>query len=218
MPKGRFRVDDIELLEGLEAVRRRPTMYVGDTANAAALTQLVCEPLCLAIDANTGGPAREVEIEVRPDQSVRVRNDGPGIPVFDRHDGTSSITTIFTRIGACRDMKADSDHRRWCGSGVAIANALSAWCRVEVRRDGACWRQAFERGRPTGPVERSAGDQTTGTSVEFLPDATILSAKIDAGEVVDRLQEFNGDFPCLDLVFRDARSQEPAVWHWPGAS
>lgn len=205
MPDGRYLDDSISLLHASAAIRARPEMYVGDVNDPDTLVGLACAPLCLAIDRSTGGPARTVEVERRGDGSIRTQNDGPGIPVVEVRPGVLSLESIMTELYACAAMKSDAEHASWCGDerynhGIAVMNALGAWCRLEVWRDDGLFSQAYERGRPTSAVVQTPGNGRTGTVVTWMPDAEVLGASLDRTRLEERLTSFRESFPCIEVV------------------
>jgi DNA gyrase subunit B len=208
MPAGRYEADDIEVLDGLEAVRARPHLYVGDLSSPAALSQILLEPLCLAVDAKTGGPARAVDILLHADGSAEVQNDGPGLPLGQHPlTGLPFIQVIMTRLHACRDEKADASLGRWCGVGVAVLNALSEWCVVTSRREGRIWEQRFEKGQPMTGLEQRGDCSTTGTALRFKPDPELISGSFDAQSIANALLRFKADVPCVAVTFTDLRAK-----------
>ena len=203
MPEGKF-LEDVTVLEGLEPVRKRPAMYVGDTSGSPALTALVMEPLCLAIDESTGGPASEVTITLLDDDTVRVTNNGAGLPLGGNRYGTF-IENIMTKLHACRDVKHEEAHKKWCGLGVAIVCALSELVIVRTARDGGVWEQRFEHGRITGPIEHKGKGTETWTGITFKFDRTILTGTLDVVAIGQRVREFEADIPCTRVLLQDMR-------------
>lgn len=207
MPRGRYREKDIEVLPSHEAARRRAHLYVGDPTQPAALVQVTLEPACLALDEKTGGPARTMVVTLRDDDTAEIENDGPGLPLGSGPGHRETyLELIMTRLHACRDEKAVEANKRWCGVGVALLTALSEWTVVTVRRDGGLWSQRFEKGVAAGAIERQGDATTTGTSVRFRPDRTILRAPFDAALIAARLSELSRDVPCLTSRLLDLRA------------
>lgn len=200
MPQGNF-LGTITVLEGLEAVRKRPAMYVGDPATSAALTALVLEPLCLAVDAHTGGPASEVTVTLQSD-TVTVSNNGPGLPLGSALGRAETfIETIMLRLHACRDAKAEAN-KHWCGVGVAVVCALSETLDVRVERDGGRWEQRFALGRAVAPITRVSDSEATGTTLTFRPDRTLLTGKFDVPALAAKLKAFETEVPCTRVELR----------------
>ena len=172
-----YSAKDIEVLEGLEPVRRRPGMYIGGT-DERALHHLFAEVLDNAMDEAVAGFARFIEVTLEADGALAVRDDGRGIPVDDhpRHPGKSALEVIMTVLhsGGKFSGKAYETSGGLHGVGVSVVNALSSRLDITVWRDGYEWRQSFERGRPTGPIERLAPSKKRGTLVRFTPDVEIF--------------------------------------------
>jgi DNA gyrase subunit B len=170
---------NIQVLEGLEAVRKRPAMYVGDVG-IRGLHHLVYEVVDNSIDEALAGHCSEIEVFINEDNSITVRDDGRGIPV-EQHPklDRSALEVVMTTLHA--GGKFDKDSYKVSGGlhgvGVSCVNALASRFEVEVRREGALWRQSYEQGIPTGPVERvrSLDDaEATGTEITFRPDEDIF--------------------------------------------
>ncbi|RDD60774.1 DNA topoisomerase IV subunit B [Ferruginivarius sediminum] len=173
-----YTAKDIEVLEGLEPVRRRPGMYVGGT-DEKALHHLVAELLDNAMDEAVAGHATRIEIELEPGNRLTVRDNGRGIPVdpHPKFKDKSALEVIFTTLhsGAKFANKAYATAGGLHGVGVSVVNALAETLAVEVARDRHLWRQQFAKGTPQGPLEDLGAVQNRrGTTVTFVPDATIF--------------------------------------------
>ena len=179
-----YEVTDIQVLEGLEAVRRRPGMYIGST-DVRGLHHLVQEVVDNSVDEALAGACDRIEITINADNSVTVVDNGRGIPVGphptqknadgEPMDALEVVMTILHaggKFGGGGYKVASGLH----GVGVSAVNALSEWLEVEVRRDGKVYRQRYERGRPVTPVEvvGKAGKKETGTRTTFMPDSSIF--------------------------------------------
>ena len=178
-----YTASDIQVLEGLEAVRKRPGMYIGSTDHRG-LHHLVQEVVDNAIDEAMAGYCDSVVVEMLADHTVRVTDNGRGIPV-DLHavTGKSALETIMTtlhaggKFGGGAYKVSGGLH----GVGASVVNALSEWMRLEVRRDGRVYSQEYERGVPTGEVrdEREmAADEARGTTVTFKPDSQVFDSVV----------------------------------------
>ncbi len=167
---------NIRVLEGIEAVRKRPGMYIGDTT-ARGLHHLVYEVVDNSIDEAMAGFCRNIHVTLHTDGSVSVVDDGRGIPVDVHADsGKSALEVVLTKVHA--GGKFDHDTYKVSGGlhgvGVTVVNALSEWLEAEVRRDGQVWQQDYEQGNAKGPVRALGPAMSTGTTIRFLPDATIF--------------------------------------------
>ena len=192
----RYDASTIQVLEGLEAVRRRPGMYVGGT-DVRALHHLIYEVVDNAIDEALAGACDRIEVIIHKDSSVSVIDNGRGIPV-DIHPqtGKPALEVVMTTLHAGAKFGQKGGYKvsgGLHGVGVSAVNALSEWCEVEVRRDGHIYRQRYERGRPVTPVEkigRTKKSTETGTRVTFKYDPTIFK-KVDYKfeTLVQRLRE-----------------------------
>jgi DNA gyrase subunit B len=178
----------IKVLEGLEAVRKRPGMYIGSTGERG-LHHLVQEVVDNAVDEAMAGYCDDIQVTLLADGGVRVVDNGRGIPV-DEHpvEHRPAVEVVMTTLHA--GGKFDSGSYAVSGGlhgvGVSVVNALSALLEVEVRRDGYVWTQDYERGDPMGPVERGAASQETGTTITFWPDGTIFETTEWSFETLSR--------------------------------
>ncbi len=171
-----YDASDIQVLEGLEAVRRRPGMYIGST-DVRGLHHLVYEVVDNSVDEALAGFADRITITIHPDHSVTVTDNGRGIPV-DIHEETnkSALEVVMTTLHAGGKFGGDGYKvaSGLHGVGVSAVNALSEWCVVEVRREGYLWRQRYERGTPVTPVEKIGDTVGSGTTTTFMPDIEIF--------------------------------------------
>jgi DNA gyrase subunit B len=172
-----YTAESIQVLEGLEAVRKRPGMYIGST-DSRGLHHLVWEVVDNSIDEAMAGHASYIELTIRPDGSVSNRDNGRGVPVgLQKQTGRDALEVVHTvlhaggKFGGGGYKVSGGLH----GVGVSVVNALSEWLRVESAREGKLWRQEYARGKPTTPV-RPAGPSggRTGTTTEFMADAEVF--------------------------------------------
>ncbi len=174
--KSDYTAKSIQVLEGLEPVRKRPGMYIGGTS-VEGLHHLVWEVVNNSIDEAMAGHARNVVLELLPENKVRVTDDGRGIPV-EKHPQTkkSTLETVMTKLHA--GGKFGGEGYKISGGlhgvGVSVVNALSEWTRAEVHRDGKIWVQEYKRGKPTGQVKAGGKSETTGTIITFSPDPQVF--------------------------------------------
>jgi topoisomerase-4 subunit B len=176
-PKSGYSAADIEVLEGLEPVRKRPGMYIGGT-DERALHHLFAEVLDNAMDEAVAGHAKVIEVTLSEDGSLTVRDDGRGIPVdpHPKHPGKSALEVIMTVLhsGGKFSGKAYETSGGLHGVGVSVVNALSERVEVTVWKDGQEWRQAFTRGKPLGPIEVIGPTRRKGSQITFSPDPVIF--------------------------------------------
>lgn len=176
-PAGGYSAKDIEVLEGLEPVRRRPGMYIGGT-DERALHHLFAEVLDNAMDEAVAGHARMIQVTLEADGALSVYDDGRGIPVdpHPKHPGKSALEVIMTVLhsGGKFSGKAYETSGGLHGVGVSVVNALSERLDITVWRDGHEWRQSFSRGLPLGPVQQIQPSKKRGTLVRFVPDPEIF--------------------------------------------
>ena len=194
-PPNQYSGGDIKILEGLEAVRVRPAMYIGSTGESG-LHHLFREVMDNSIDEAMAGHCGRIQVTIHQDGSLSVRDDGRGIPVDpEPSTGLPAVEVVMTRLHA--GGKFDADTYKYSaglhGVGVSVVNALATWLRVEVRRNGTIHQQSYRRGERTGPLE-TVGRTTpedTGTLVHFLPDPTIFeeTTEFDFHQIAHRVRE-----------------------------
>ena len=203
----------ITVLEGLEAVRKRPGMYIGSTGERG-LHHLVYEVVDNSVDEALAGYCDSIEVTLLADGGVRVRDDGRGIPV-DEHpvEHRPGVEVVMTTLhaGGKFDGKSYAVSGGLHGVGVSVVNALSMLLEVEVRRDGYVWTQAYERGAPMGPLERGAPADDTGTTITFWPDDTIFETTDWSFETLSRrMQEMAFLNKNLAISLTDERTLDEA--------
>src|SRR5437867_9472830 len=178
-PRDSYGAEQIKVLEGLDAVRKRPAMYIGDVGSRG-LHHLVYEVVDNSVDEALAGFCTEIAVTVEPDGTVTVIDNGRGIPV-DIHATMKkpALEVVMTTLHA--GGKFDSNSYKVSGGlhgvGVSVVNALSEWCEVEVLKDGMLYTQRYERGKPTGPMTSRPAEKSrkgSGTVTRFKPDATVF--------------------------------------------
>ena len=186
--KGEYGADAIKVVSGLEHVRLRPAMYIGDTGERG-MHHLLWEILDNAVDEAMAGYAKNITVILHPDNSATVIDDGRGIPV-DIHPkvGKPTLEVVFTVLGA--GGKFEKKAYKYSGGlhrvGASVVNALSEWLIAEVYRDGKIYRQEYRRGKPVTPVEVVGTTKKTGTKVTFKPDPEIFGNKKFKFDIVER--------------------------------
>ncbi len=188
-----YDAQDITVLEGLEAVRKRPGMYIGSTG-LRGLHHLVYEVVDNSVDEALAGHCTEVEVVIHPDSSVTVADNGRGIPVGKMEkEKLSALEVVMTVLHAGGKFGEGGGYKvsgGLHGVGVSVVNALSEHVDVEVRRDGYTWTQSYERGKPLSEVQRGEPTTETGTTTTFLPDAEIFETlDFDITVLEERMRE-----------------------------
>ncbi len=209
-----YGADQIQVLEGLEAVRRRPGMYIGGT-DTKALHHMVYEVVDNAIDEAMQGRCDKIVVTINKDESVTVEDNGAGIPVgTQKQTGMPALTVVMTKLHAGGKF-GDVGYKvsgGLHGVGVSAVNALSEWMVTEVKRDGKVWRQKFERGVPVTDLEEvgECKPGETGTTQRFLRDDTIFDVlEYDWQTLVTRFREMAFLTRGIDIHFIDDRGDEP---------
>ena len=209
----------IQVLEGLEAVRRRPSMYIGST-DSLGLHHLVYEVVDNSVDEALGGFCSEINVTINPGGSVSVRDDGRGIPV-DNHPQFNrpalEIVLTVLHAGGKFDHESYGVSGGLHGVGVSVVNALSEWMEVQVRRNGRIYWQRFERGKVVSDLEDRGSSDHTGTTIAFKPDNSIFEeTEFSFDTLSSRLRELAFLNRGLKITIKDERSDKENIFQYAG--
>ena len=208
-----YKADQIQVLEGLEAVRKRPGMYIG-SVSARGLHHLVYEIVDNSVDEALAGYCKNIHVTIEKGNVIKVEDDGRGIPV-DIHPKTkiSAAETVYTVLHAGGKFGGDSGYKvsgGLHGVGSSVVNALSTWTEVTIQRDGGIYQMAFERGKTVKPLQRIGDSDKTGTTVRFLADDTIFETLEYEYEILEnRLREMAFLTKGLRITLTDEREETP---------
>ena len=216
-----YGADQIQILEGLEAVRKRPGMYIGSTSSKG-LHHLVYEIVDNAVDEALAGFCNTVEVYINEDNSITVRDNGRGIPVgINKKKGIPAVEVVFTilhaggKFGGGGYKVSGGLH----GVGASVVNALSTWLEVDIFHEGKIYRQRYERGKVMYPLKVVGDTDRRGTEVRFLPDPTIFEETVfDSAVLKQRLREMAFLTKGLKIVLKDKRLEENVAltFHYEG--
>jgi DNA gyrase subunit B len=209
----------IQVLEGLEAVRKRPSMYIGST-DARGLHHLVYEVVDNSIDEALAGFCTNIEVTIRPDHSVKVVDNGRGIPieVIPKYQ-KSALEIVLTMLhaGGKFDNNAYKVSGGLHGVGVSAVNALSEWLEAEVRRDGKLYKQRYECGKPVTPVTKIGDSTESGTTITFKPDKTIFETlEYDIETLENRLRELAFLNKGVKISLKEEFTQKEQIFQYEG--
>ena len=217
-----YGADQIQVLEGLEAVRKRPGMYIG-SVSARGLHHLVYEIVDNSVDEALAGYCDSINVTIEPGNVICVEDDGRGIPV-DKHakTGISAAETVYTVLHAGGKFGGDSGYKvsgGLHGVGASVVNALSEWTEVTIQRDGGIFQMKFERGKTIQPLKRIGDSDKTGTKVRFLADGTIFeTTEYNYETLENRFREMAFLTKGLRITLTDLREETPkkADFHFEG--
>jgi DNA gyrase subunit B len=209
----------IQVLEGLEAVRKRPAMYIGDTYSRG-LHHLVYEVVDNSVDEALGGFCNKIDVVIRPDNGVSVSDNGRGIPV-DMHKTEKKpaveVALTVLHAGGKFDHQSYKVSGGLHGVGVSVVNALSEWLEVEVKRDEKVYHQRYERGKTVSKLTVIGKSKNTGTKVTFKPDKEIFkSIEFSYDILANRLRELAFLNKGLEIVLKDERQEKESVFKFSG--
>ena len=218
----KYGADQIQVLEGLEAVRKRPGMYIG-SVSIRGLHHLVYEIVDNCVDEALAGYCTHIHVTIEPGNIICVQDDGRGIPV-EEHPKThiSAAETVYTVLHAGGKFGGDSGYKvsgGLHGVGASVVNALSTWCEVTIQRDGGIFQMKFERGKTIEKLTRIGDSKKTGTTVRFLADDTIFETlEYDYETLENRLREMAFLTKGLKISMEDLREEpaKKAEFHFEG--
>ena len=208
-----YGADQIQVLDGLEHVRKRPGMYIG-SVSARGLHHLVYEIVDNCVDEALAGYCKNIHVAIEPSNIISVEDDGRGIPV-DIHPKTkiSAAETVYTKLNAGGKFGGDSGYKvsgGLHGVGASVVNALSTWCEVTIQRDGGIYQMSFEKGKTVKPLTKIGTSDKTGTKVRFLADDTIFETlKYEYEILEDRFREMAFLTKGLFISIEDKREETP---------
>ena len=211
-----YSAESIQVLEGLEAVRKRPGMYLGDPHDGSALHHCIWEVVDNSVDEHLAGHTALIEVNLHKDGSLSVRDYGRGIPVGVHEEyGISAAEVIMTKLHA--GGKFDNSSYKVSGGlhgvGVSAVNAVSEWMEMTIHRDGVIYHQRYEAGVPVKPVEEIGKCTDTGTKIKFKPDLTIFThiTDFEFDQIDTRLKETSFLNAGLEIIITDERDEEKNV-------
>ena len=224
-PREKYDASSIKVIDGLDAVRKVPGMYIGSTTRKG-LNHLVYEVIDNAVDEHLAGYCTEITVTLNKDGSATVKDNGRGIPVEMHEKGVSAERVVLTTLhaGGKFDSKTYKTSGGLHGVGSSVVNALSEWLDIKISRDGKIHHDSYKKGKPEtklkdGLLPIVGKSKETGTEITFMPDAEIFTqtTRFSATDISSRLHETAYLNPSLTIFFKDLRGDEPTeeTYHEP---